>query len=190
MTGGAARILGRHLAAFWREESGGPTVEFVLVVPFFFAFFIGSFEIGMLMVRQTFLDRGLDLAVREVRLGHFFSQSTGEDMLTHDTLRAAICDRAVIVPNCNDRLKLEMVEIDPRNWTNVNPEADCVDVGDPGAPVRDFRNPDENELTFVRACALFRPYAPVAGLGASLQRQSGDFIAVFSTTAFVVEPRR
>jgi len=189
MTGGAARILGRHLAAFWREESGGPTVEFVLVVPFFFAFFLGSFEIGMLMVRQTFLDRGVDLAVREVLLNHFFSKSTGEDMLSHDTLRAAICERSLIIPNCNQRLKLEMVRIDPRDWSAMPENADCVDVGDPGAPVRSFRNPDENELTLVRACALFRPYVPLAGLGRSLDRQSGDFIAVFSTSAFVVEPR-
>ena len=80
------------LRRFRRSEEGNGTIEFVLFVPFFLALFLSSFELGMLLARNVMLDRGLDIAVRQVRLGQM-------DPVNHDNMKAAVCDAAVIIPD-------------------------------------------------------------------------------------------
>lgn len=164
-----------------RREDGSSTVEFVLFVPFFLLLFLSTFETGMLMARNAMLDRGVDIAIRDVRLGHMVD-------VTHDNMVEAICDAAVILPDCENNLRLEMRPLDPRNWSNIPDTVDCVDTEDPSQPVREFVAGQPNQLMIVRACALAEPIAPNAGIGAGLQRVSGDSYAVTSTAAYVVEP--
>ena len=169
------------LRRFRRSEEGNGTIEFVLFVPFFLALFLSSFELGMLLARNVMLDRGLDIAVRQVRLGQM-------DPVNHDNMKAAVCDAAVIIPDCLNSLQLEMRPLNPRNWNNIPVGADCVDVEEPSTPVRQFVAGQPNQLMIIRACSLFDPIAPTAALGAQLTRQSGDKYALTSSAAFVVEP--
>lgn len=169
------------LQRFRRSEDGNGTIEFVLFVPFFLMLFLSSFELGMLLARNVMLDRGMDIAIRQVRLGQM-------DPVNHGRMKSAVCDAAVIIPDCMNSLRLEMRPLDPRNWANIPNGADCVDVEDPSIPVRQFVAGQPNQLMIVRACALFNPIAPTAALGAGLHRQSGDMYALTSSAAYVVEP--
>ncbi|SMY08586.1 TadE/TadG family type IV pilus assembly protein [Flavimaricola marinus] len=176
------RKMRRIAARFLRDESGNGTIEFVIFVPFFLMLFLSSFEVGMLMARNVMLDRGLDIAVRQVRLGQM-------DPVNHTNMKTAVCDAAVIIPNCMSELRLEMRPLDPRGWQNIPDTPDCVNAEDPSAPVRQFVAGQPNQLMIVRACAIFDPIAPKAGFGEKLSGgDDNDRYALFSSAAYVVEP--
>lgn len=176
------RKMRRALARFARSEDGNGTIEFVMFVPFFLMLFLSSFEMGMVMARNVMLDRGVDIAVRQVRLGQM-------DPVNHDNMKQAVCDAAVIIPNCLNELRLEMRPLNPRNWDNIPDVPDCVDQEDPSTPVRQFVAGVPNQLMIVRACAIFDPIAPNAGFGQKLGGgEDEDRYALFSTAAYVVEP--
>jgi len=173
--------LKTFLRRFHRTEDGSGTIEFVIFTPFFFMIFMSTFELGMLFTRQVMLDRGVDLTVRQIRLGAVFP-------VDPEVVKEMICDRAMMIPDCMTQLKLEMRPLDPRNWGMVPNEADCLDRADTSLPLREFTPGVMNELMVLRACVLFDPYFPTTGLGSQLPRQSGDAYALVSTSSFVVEP--
>ncbi len=181
--------LRAHLARFAREEGGAATVEFVLFLPFFMMIFLSTFEMGMLMVRQTMLDRGMDLTIRLIRTNRMVD-GDGVVQVNRANIQRAICTySAGMIPDCANRLRVEMARVDPHNWNRLPLAPDCVNVDEPAAPAGPFDQATPNELMFIRACALFNPVAPTAGLGAGLHRQTGDLYAMFTTSAFAVEPR-
>lgn len=181
MTGLLARIATRF-RRFAGAETGSATVEFVIIFPLFMTLFISSFESGMLMTRHVILERALDIAVRDVRL------STGEEY-SHAELKQMICDRADLIPDCSNQLKLEMVARDPSSWVDLPQGVDCVDRSDPGLPSRNFQNGVSHQLMILRACILLDPFFPSSGLGLYLPRESGDAYALVSTSVFVMEPQ-
>lgn len=170
----------RALKRFRRAEEGTATLEFVLMLPLFILFFLSTFELGMALARQMMMDRAVDIAVREVRVGDV-------PVVTHDALKALICENA-LMPNCDDDLRLEMIELNPRAWVAPPGIVDCVDRNDPARLARTFNTTAPNRLMVLRVCALFDPYFPTTGLGASLRRQSGGAYALVSSSTFVVEP--
>lgn len=173
--------LRRVLRQFQRREDGTATIEFVLVFPVFMVLFVSAFELGLLQVRHTLLERGLDLAVREVRL------STSNPPNYVD-LKKAICNGAMIIPDCLTNLKLEMVRIDPWVGVSVPRAADCVDRAQPVAPVRSYVTGATNDLMFLRVCSLFDPIFPMTGLGFQMPKQNGGAYALVSMSSFVSEP--
>jgi Flp pilus assembly protein TadG len=170
------------LRRFLRCEEGSATIEFVIVFPAFFTFFLSTFELGMLETRHVMMDRGLDLAVRQIRLGML-------EPVTHDGFKQAVCDAAKIIPDCMNQIKLEMRTVDPRAWVTIPPAADCVDRNDTSIAAREFTPGVSNQLMLIRACALFDPYFPTTGLGASLPRMSGGAYGLISSSSFVIEPK-
>ncbi|MBL4811513.1 MAG: pilus assembly protein [Rhodobacteraceae bacterium] len=170
---------------FWREERGTATIEFVLTVPIFLVLVTSAVELGVALTRHVMLDRGLDVAVRQVRLGQI---DTADTATYYTELKQAICDNAFIIPDCINQLKLEMIRVDPLNWTGVPAVPDCIDRDDPAAAARGFVRGQRNQLMVLRACALFDPLYPTTGIGASIPRASGDAFALVSTASFVIEP--
>ncbi|MEM1301875.1 MAG: TadE family protein, partial [Pseudomonadota bacterium] len=61
------RFLSR-LCGLRRDTEGASSIEFVVVFPAAMIIFLSTFEAGMYLTRQVFLDRGLDMAVRDIRL--------------------------------------------------------------------------------------------------------------------------
>lgn len=182
----AIKTLARFLRLFRREEDGSPTVEFVLVFMPFIILPVSGFELGLLMTRHVMLERGMDMAVREVRL------NTGAP-LDEDDFKTMVCNSAGIIPNCMTQLRLEMVSINLRDSAGVGDatiprEASCTDVTDPFAPSRNFQNGMANEMMIVRACGIFSPMLPEFGLGYFLSRMDGGYYRLVSTSAFVMEP--
>lgn len=181
------RPLGYELRRFLKDEGGNASVEFVLVFPAYLALMIMSIELGFVTLRHTMLERGLDIAVREIRLG------TGSAP-QHDEIKQIICDNAMMIRDCDTTLRLEMRPADMRAFNSLDRTADCTDSAEPTKPVRQFRaGPDgrsmENQLMLLRACLRFDPLFPDDALGSALTENASGQSSIVSMTAFVQEPR-
>ena len=164
-----------------KDEDGNSTIEFVILFPLIMLMFFNAFESGLMMIRYVMLERGLDLAVRAIRLGTTI-EVEAEDV------KQMVCNGAGIIPDCLNAVKVEMVQVDPRAWVALPVEADCIDRNDPAAPARAFSAGGTNDLMVLRVCALFDPMFPLAGLGHQMAKNGSGEYALVSTSAFVMEP--
>jgi Flp pilus assembly protein TadG len=175
------------LADFRDCERGTASLEFVLVFPIFFAFFLMTFESGMISLRHVMLERGIDIAVRDVRIGKMVDP-------TRDALRTRICEVARIIPNCDTQLQLQMIVRQPRSFADIPARVPCINRGLSTQPVVEFTNGGNNELMILRACVRIDPYLPTTGLGKAFvdgaDSASGGSYALVSVAAFVIEPFR
>lgn len=169
------------VAHFLRDESGTATVEFVLVMPLYVAMLMMSIELGFVTLRATLLERGLDMAVRDIRLG------TGTAP-QHDAIKAIVCKNALMIRDCNQNLRLEMRPVDIRAYASLGTAADCTDTAVPAKPVREFTAGQQNQLMMLRACLKYDPLFPSAVLGSALTKDANGQVAITSMTAFVQEP--
>lgn len=182
------RSLKQLSKRFAQDETGVVTLEFMIVFPVFLLFFLMTYESGMISTRHVMLERGLDIAVREIRIGIM----TDPD---RDTLRQRICEEALIIPNCMSELEIELLQRDPMNWVAVPSNVRCIDRGKVDQEEVTVDGTGNNFLMFVRACARFDPVLPTTGLGKIIvENNSGDAAggsyALVSIAAFVVEPFR
>ena len=180
MTG--ARDRGRVLRRFRRDETGSAIlIEFVVFVPLLFTMFLMGVELGMYSIRHMFLDRGLDIAVRHVRL------NTATPM-THDDIKDMICENAGFIDDCDTTLRLEMTPVNPRAFATFDQTPDCVDLSEPVAPVRGFSLGRQHEIMILRACVKFEPVFPTTGLGYALEKDGSGRARMVSSAVFVQEP--
>ncbi|WP_422027273.1 TadE/TadG family type IV pilus assembly protein [Roseovarius sp.] len=173
--------FGYELRRFLREEGGNASVEFVLVFPAYLALMLMSIELGFVTLRHTLLERGLDIAVREVRLG------TGTAP-QHDEIKDLICQNALMIRDCATTLRLEMRSADIRAFNSLDTTADCTDAAEPTKPVKQFVNGQQNQLMLLRACLRFDPLFPDDALGSALTKDANGQSSIVSMTAFVQEP--
>lgn len=173
--------FGYELRRFLKDEGGNASVEFVLVFPAYLALMLMSIELGFITLRHTLLERGLDIAVREVRLG------TGTAP-QHDAIKQIICDNALMIRDCDTTLRLEMRSADIRSYNSLDTTADCTDAAEPSKPVRQFTPGQQNQLMLLRACLRFDPLFPDDALGSALTKDASGQSAIVSMTAFVQEP--
>lgn len=167
--------------AFTESDSGSASVEFVIIFPIIFLFLIAAVELGMLNLRQTMLERAVDLTVRDLRLGKVADPS-------HLALKTIICNRASILPDCLNNLRIELRPIDKSTWALPNANAQCVDREEEITPVITLNAGAPEELMLVRACAVLDPIFPTAGLGAAISNNGSGEIFLISTSVFVNEP--
>ncbi|MDU8929986.1 TadE/TadG family type IV pilus assembly protein [Alisedimentitalea sp. MJ-SS2] len=163
------------------KEDGNATVEFAILFPAFVTILLSGVELGMITLQHSMLERGLDLAVRNVRLG------TGTAP-QHDEIKAQVCEYAGLLKNCNSTLRLEMVQVDLRNAVTWDTTADCVDTSEAVQPVRTFVNGQENDMMILRACVKIDPIFPTSGLGKQLVVDGAGQAALVAMAAFVQEP--
>ncbi|WP_338548786.1 TadE/TadG family type IV pilus assembly protein [Roseovarius phycicola] len=170
-------LLGRTA----REEDGNATIEFVLLFPIYLSFIVMSVELGFITMRHTMIERGMDIAVRELRLG------TGTAP-QHDEIKQIVCDNALLVVNCEDNLRLEMDSANLFAFNSLDTEVDCTDQSEEARPVRTFTPGQQNQLMLLRACYKYDPLFPDEVLGSALQTDGAGQSAIVSMTAFVQEP--
>ena len=175
-----ARLISR-LNRLRRDERGSATVEFAIIAPFFIMFIAFAIELGMLSLRAAMLERGLDIAVREVRLG----TGTAPD---HDEIKQIICDNAPVIAECDTSLRLEMIPTDLRNFAALDTTPDCTDAEEPSKPVRNFIAGGQNQLMLLRACLKYSPMFPDQMLGDALTKDASGDVALTTVSAFVQEP--
>lgn len=175
------RLFKKRRDRFLRDESGNATVEFVLVFPVYLALMLMSIEMGFITLRHTLLERGLDIAVREIRLG------TGTAP-QHDDIKDIICENALMIRDCDANLRLEMRAADIRSFATLGSPIDCTDSAEPSKPVKEFTPGQQNQLMLLRACLRFDPLFPDDALGSALVTDSSGQSSVYTMTAFVQEP--
>lgn len=164
-----------------QDDSGSSTVEFAILFPIFIFILMGGYEIGYYTVSSTMLDRGLDMAVRDVRLGIM-----GEVDLP--TLKSSVCNYATYVRNCEANIHIALEPVVASGFTPPSTYAECIDRTADVAPSTTFTDGNENELMLVRACVNIDPIFPTTWLGAQLESYEGSGYAMVSTAAFVNEP--
>ncbi|MCC1491721.1 TadE/TadG family type IV pilus assembly protein [Cognatishimia sp. F0-27] len=176
------RMLLKTLSRFRREEDGSASVEFVLYFTVLFMILSASVEIAYINLRHAMLERSVDLVTRDIRL------NTG-DVPTYEQIKQDICTQATIVDACEDNMRLEMVQIDPRNPVMLDPEADCQNASQEARPVRNFVAGTDNDIMLIRACMKYRTLMPTTRFGAQLNYDDEGYAQLIVTSAFVQEPR-
>lgn len=175
------RSVSKFLRQFGRNDDGNMVVEFALAIPVVFTIFLTSVEMGVYALRQNFLDRGLDMAVRNVRL------NTGVNY-THNDIKTMVCDFSGFLKDCDGALKLEMNPINPRSFVAFAGSADCADISLPVTPSRSFVHGSEHQLMMIRACYMFEPVFATTGLGYALTKDGSGRSKMVSMSGFVQEP--
>lgn len=177
--------LVRKFRLFRRKEDGSATIEFVLLFPAFMSLFLMGFESGFYMVRNVLLERAVDIAIRDVRLGN-------GRVPDFDLLKTNICNNVQIVPDCVDSIQIEMqsVEITPGSIDPLRSPALCVDTlsDEDQSQFTTFDLGEQNSMMVVRVCALSDPFFPTTAFGAGLGVDVEGNYAMVVTSAFVNEP--
>lgn len=167
------RLIGR--------ESGAVTVEFVLWFPLFFGVFLSSVESGILMLRYIMLERGLDVTVRDLRIGTLA-------LPDHDDLKREICRNSLILPDCIDSLSVELQRVSTTTWQMPPAPVACIDRSEEVQPVTTVSQGGANDLMLIRVCSKFEPILPTSVLGLSLRNDGAGNYALVAASAFVNEP--
>jgi len=169
------------LRRFRRSETGNATIEFCILFPLFIGVFASTFEAGLLNTRHAMLERALDMAVRELRLGI-------DKTPTHGELISTVCNYAGVIPDCNEALHIELEPISTATWDVREGAVQCIDRENQITPVVNFAGGGINEMMLVTACAVFRPMVPTTGLGLALPKIGGNEYALIAMSTFVNEP--
>lgn len=177
----------RRFHAYKSSEDGTATVEFVLLFPIFVFLFLMGFEAGYYMVRTVMLERAVDLAVRDVRLGN-------GNIPEYRLLKANICAEAGVIPNCMDSVQVDLREVDavPGGTIPMRNDAICNDkTQDAQFNTRNtyYDVGSANNVMMLRVCALSEPLFPTTGIGVGMRTaETGDDYAIVATALFVNEP--
>lgn len=189
-----------HFLRSWaKRQDGAVTVEFVVVVPFVLTLFFASVDTGITMLRQVMLDRAVDMAVREIRLG-------SERMDSSEEFRNAVCSgfedgngnvistgmRAVMnEAECLAGIAVEMQVIDTTNFSGLDDPVRCVNRELALTPAVAF-NPGSGgaaqELMLIKTCVSANPFIRLTGFFNSMPiNPDGDYV-IASRGIFVNEP--
>lgn len=174
----------KALVRFWRGTQGNATMEFVILLPLLTYFLMSLGEVGTYMARHVNLDRALDIAMRDVRLGH-------QSVASQAGLRDRICAETFFVSNCAGALLLELRAFGSvGNFDGSAPGAgvNCINRAEEITPVVQFDAASPGEIVFVRACLIVDPVFPGTGFLAQLPRGMGGGYAVVASSAFINEP--
>ncbi|MFN4129928.1 MAG: TadE/TadG family type IV pilus assembly protein [Paracoccaceae bacterium] len=178
------------LRAFFADEAGTATIEFLFVIPIVMMIFMASMESSLFMARSVMLERSVDIVVRDIRLGVL-------DDLTHAQLKRRICETSALVysvDTCVDAMRIWMQPINTADFAMVAPPRSCVDRSAPIDPLQEptgaeFMFGVDNEIMLMRICLKEEPMFPTTVIGASLIRDETDGnYALLTTTVFVNEP--
>jgi Flp pilus assembly protein TadG len=168
-----------RLRQAFRKEDGNASVEFALVVPVLLTIFTASFESGFVMLRLNLLQHGLDVTMRELRLGKM--PNANQTMI-----KQKICNNMTMVDSCMDNLLVEVTPLS--NWVMPSTKTTCLDLQTKIVPVVQLNIGQQNQLMLVRACLVQDMIFPTTGLGMSLPKNyDGDFNLI-AASAYVNEP--
>jgi hypothetical protein len=168
------------LKTFLADDTGGATVEFILVFPALMYFVLMVFETGFIATRSSMLERGLDMATRDLRLGT-------DPTIDHEKLKQSVCRNAGILKDCNRDLVLEVVTFDIASAYPQN-DANCRDRSEKIKPKIDFNPGARNSIMFVRACMIIDPLFPGMGITLGLPKDASGGLQLITYTAFMNEP--
>lgn len=167
-----------HHNRFATDAHGGASLEFVLVLPLLFVVMTAYFEVGWHTLRAAMLERGLALAARDIRLG--------VGPLTHEAVKAKVCEHAVVLADCERDLLLELDELDLAPGADKTPN--CIDRTGRIEPKIEFDPGGRNRVMHIRACMIVDPLLPGIGVGLGLALDASGGYQLLADTAFMNEP--
>ncbi len=174
---------GPHLMHRLRHEDGAVTIPTLFWLPLFFMIMLAGVEMMVTNLRQILLERAVDVATRELRLGNLVN-------LTHDQLKQKICAAIRYVPDCTENLAVEIFPVDTTTWQFANTNGTmCTDSSSTTElnPTLDYGA--SNQLMVVRACLKLKAMSDMDPLGAALVKDASGRFALVAMTAYVNEPR-
>lgn len=185
--------------SFLSDEAGTATIEFVFIIPIVMTIFMASFESSLYMARHVMLERGVDIVVRDIRLGNLDYMAAMPQAEQHRILKNLICQSGSLVESinqCVDSLRIWMQPINTANFAMVAPPRSCVDrsaaidPADPGPPTTEFALGSDNEIMLMRICLKEEPLFPTTVIGAAMiaDGEGDGNYALQTTTVFVNEP--
>ncbi len=165
---------------FRDDEDASATAEFVILIPVVMWVVFSVIEAGWLMTQSTMLSRGLNMAIRDLRLGR-------RPNPTPNDIKADICNYATILRNCQSILTLELVRID-NPIGNAN--ATCVNRNATVQPSVAFNigSHINQDIMVARVCYVVDPLIPGSSFGATLPRDATGAYHLVSYSAFANEP--
>ena len=177
-------LLPNFLRHWLGRQDGNATVEFVIVLPFLFSLFMASVDTGVSMLRQAMLDRAVDIAVREVRLGRVPSDGSV-------TMAQLICDRTRFLPDCMNGISVEMEPIDTDTFDGLNDPIQCIDREQDIVPAVTFNagaGGSAQELMLIRVCVAADPLFRMTGYVTSMPLNAQGQYVIVARSIFVKEP--
>lgn len=173
--------IARKLSRFLRWEDGTASIEFALTIPLLLAIFMASFESGFLMVRSIMLEQALDVTMRELRLGHY-------PIPTAALLKQEICDKSVILKDCENSIMVEMTRISTTSWILPATHVTCVDREEELQPVTQLQIGQQNDVMLIRVCVVQDAMFPTSGIALGLPQDAQGGYGLVAISAFVTEP--
>lgn len=173
----------KKIHLFRGKEEGSATIEFVMLFPVLVFVFLMGFEGGYYMVRSVMLERAVDVAVRDVRLGGVVPN--------YMDLKASICDEASIIPDCMNSLMVELDPVLPVLGSVAQVASGpirCVDRSGSNPQDGAYSVGQQNQAMLVRVCALSQPLFPTTGIGVGMRVDLEGNYAIVATASFVNEP--
>lgn len=173
----------RLLARLRRSEEGAVTIPTLFWLPLYIMIMVSAVEMGVVIFKQTLLDRGVDLTTRIMRLGI-------EPMPSHEELKRSICTNIGFIHNCMERLAVEVFPVDTDTWVASNQSAAmCTDSSSAAEISPQIERGGSNQLMILRACLKIETMTEVDPLAQALVRDNAGHAALISITSFVNEPR-
>jgi Flp pilus assembly pilin Flp len=173
-------IVRRALKKYASNQAGAAAIEFALVAPMLLALIFSTLEAGWTMVQTIMLDRALDMTVRELRIGKIANP-------TQASVRAHVCDDAMVLFDCNKNLALEFIPITSEASYPTDTDR-CVDRSTAIAPLLRFDAGGRSQNVFVRACFVVDPLTPGLGIGMALPKDSTGAFRIIAKSAYANEP--
>ena len=173
--------LGAWARAWLGCESGAATIPAVIFLPTFIMFMISAVDLSLLMLRQIVLDRAIDVATRDIRLG-------AADISSHAALKASICDGLGLFDDCANNVTVELFEIDDSSWTSDAGTVTCTDKDLPDPEVT-LQTGAVNQMVLMRVCMKVSPMVAADPLALALVTSADGKYALISSTVFVNEPQ-
>lgn len=170
-----------RLRRFLRATDGTASVEVVILFPLMLWPFLTGMEAGIMQMRRVMFEHAVDVVARDVRMGKSGFGTAAE-------IRAAVCDRAGIIPDCANNLMLELAPVQVEGFTATESAVTCRNRDQEVQPATTFNPGSQNELMFMRFCVLYDPIFPGVGIGARLDQVEGGGVAMVTETFFVNEP--
>jgi len=166
---------------FRKTQDGSATVEFVILVPLVLTMLFTAIDFGVVMLRQVFLDRAVDMAAREVRLGQLQGGFNG--------FRDRICARSFLLPNCQRTIAIEMRPVNTATWAGLNQPARCVNRQQNITPALAFvPGAGAQELMLIRVCVAADPFIALTPFVLGMDEMATGGFALVARTAWVNEP--
>ena len=175
------RVIKSAISRLRKREDGNATIEFVMFFPMLVMILLSTVEVGILNIRNVMLEHAVDRTVRDLRLGKIKNPSQAK-------LRDLICSRSAVIPNCQNKLLIELRPIDTVTWAPLGSDVMCKNRDGEINPALKLKPGASHEMVLIRVCAVFKPVFPSTKLGIRLARDELGGYALVASSAYVNEP--